>query len=146
MPITASESPAWNMMQLIRALGGLVEGSTQWAIKVNEMPSAPDQIVMIRDTGGPPSEVKVAIDYPTIQILVRGKDGGENYAIAYDKAKEIWNAIVAIPSRPAAYEKLTSVTPRGHIVPIGTSDNNRPTLSMNFQLITWDEATPNRDF
>lgn len=133
-------------MKLLRDLGGLVEGGTGWAIKVNEMPSAPNQVIMIRDTGGIAGEVKVAINYPSVQILVRGNAGGDNYAVAFDKAKELWNALVAIPSRPTAWPYLTSVTPKGEIQSLGQSDNNRPTVSFNLQLITWDEATPNRDF
>jgi len=115
--------------------------STTWPAKVGRVPKAPDQVVVLMDSGGRPPEVGVGIDYPNVQVIVRGSKDSGGYLESYNKALDIKNELLAIPSAPTAWPELTSCVCRGDITAMGYDENDRPLWSLNLALITTPTLT-----
>lgn len=129
MPVIPS--PGQGILAVLRAASGIVVDP--WAVFVGVFTSDPDRQLTIRHIGGRAGEPSIAIDYPSIQLLCRGAPGG--YDEAYQKIWAARQALVAIPSAPAAYAELTSCTMLGDMVDLGLDDLRRPVFSQNLQLI-----------
>lgn len=104
-----------------------------WNIEIGAMPKSPDRIISISDTGGFDPNPKWLIDYPTIQILVRGKIGDYNECFLVGKG--IKDALLGLPSQDINDDRWASITMNGDLGYIGRDENDRPLCSMNFQLI-----------
>jgi hypothetical protein len=124
-------------------VGALAPSPDPWPIYEGDFPETVDQCLMIRDTGGRAPEVKIAIDYPTVQVLVRSGKAG--YAVAADKADEIKLVLHAINSAPAQMPELTSCLLMGEKTFVGYDVNKRPVWSVNFNLILSKDPEGNRD-
>jgi hypothetical protein len=104
-----------------------------WPIFEGKFPDSEDQCLMVRDTGGPRPEVKIAIDYPSVQVLVRS--GKMGYMAAAEKADEVKLVLHAIDSAPAAFPDLTSCLLTGEKTFVGYDAVERPVWSVNFNCI-----------
>lgn len=130
-----TDSPAWGVLQVLKAVTGMTTG---WDFHTGRLTATgPDKQVVLRRYGGRSSEPSIAIDYPAVQAIVRGSRGSVvgSYDEAEKKAITIKKALLGIPSKPAAYPDLDSVTMRGDINDLGFDDQDRPMFSLNFQLI-----------
>ncbi len=125
-------SPAVGILAILEAIPGF---STGWILATDQLSDKPDKQVIVKDTGGRGAEHSVAIDYPTVQIIVRGGSGSGGYTEAYDKVIACRDALVCIPSATTEYPELTSCTQRGNPVPINRDDAGRPRWSLNLNLI-----------
>lgn len=137
-----TESPAWKCMKLCEGAGILADG---WAVFVGDLPATPDKAIMFRDSGGSRGEVNVAIDYPSVQVLVRGPSGGDSYGQAYDKARDVQRILVGIPDGGTTFPELDSITAIGHVTPVGKSERDRHVMSANFRLIVSYESDGHRE-
>jgi Bacteriophage minor capsid protein len=127
-------SPADGIRAILEA-AGICGGATTWDSRTGALHTSQDRCVAVLDSGGRGSEVKIAIDYPTVQILVRADKNAGGYVAGYDKARECFIALQAINQNPAQFVNLTSCVVRGGITPVGRDDNDRPVFSLNFNLI-----------
>lgn len=127
-------SPAEGISAILEA-AGLCGGVTGWASYVGQL-GALDQAVCCFDHAGRGGEVKVAIDYPAVQIIVRGTKAQGGYSDAYAKAQEVFAALQGIDQNPTAYTNLVSCVARGQPTGMGRDENDRPMISLNFNLIT----------
>lgn len=143
MPI-GDTSPAYGLKQVLAAASPAVISST-WPVFIGNMPSDPDRCMSIRDYGGLTAEVGLAVDYPKVQVKLRGSRGATSYPETYDQAKKVFDALVGIPSRPVAWPNLVSVVPVGHIVPIGRDQSDRELITVNFQLIVAFDTAGHRE-
>jgi hypothetical protein len=124
-------------------VGVLAPGPGTWPIYEGKFPDDTDQCMMVRDTGGPRPEVRVAIDYPSVQVLVRsGKSG---YIAAAGKADEVKLALHAIPSAPAQFPELTSCLLAGEKTFAGYDTDERPIWSINLNCIVSKDPEGYRD-
>lgn len=120
-----------------------IDNSSEWLISISRFRDQ-DKGIMISENGGLAPEVKIPIDYPTVQILVRGGKGG--YAAAKAKAREIFNLLHAIDSAPAEYPELTSCRAKHQPIFVGYDrETERPIFSLNFNIIATVPTTTNRD-
>lgn len=130
-------SPAEHLKDLLVEAGvGLFAGSatsTGWRIWVAFLPDAPDTSIVLYDTGGRASNPAWLIDFPTVQVLVRGKQGG--YQDAWARAKMVKNALLGIPSRNVSDGRLVAINMLSDITFIGNDKVSRPELTINFALI-----------
>lgn len=112
--------------------------STGWVGRVGALHTQAnqDQSIAVLDNGGRGAEVKVAIDYPTVQVLIRGSKAAGGYSAGYAKAEAVLAALQGIDQNPSAYPNLVSCVVRGGITGIGRDENDRPLFSLNFNLIT----------
>lgn len=109
-----------------------------WTPNVGILGDANNTIAVL-NTGGRSPEVLTAIDYPTVQLLGRGAKSGNSYPILYAKmleAKKLLHAINEDPAKTTAFPELSSCLARGDITDLGADANQRPLMSLNFQLIT----------
>lgn len=127
-------SPADGIRAILEDLG-ICGGTSGWGSRTGALHSSMDQCVAVLDSGGRGSEVKIAIDYPTVQVLVRASKNAGGYTAGYDKTRECFVALQAIDQNPAQFVTLTSCVVRGGIIPLGRDDSDRPVFSLNFNLI-----------
>jgi hypothetical protein len=114
-----------------------------WPIYEGQFPSAADECLVVRNTGGRPPEVKVAINYPAIQVLVRSEPTG--YVAASEKAKEVFVALHAIDSAPPDFPELTSCLGATEPNFVGYDEAKRPVWSVNFNCILSKDPEGYRD-
>ena len=124
-------------------VGVIAPTPNPWPMFEGQLPADPDQCIMVRKPGGPRPEVKIAIDYPSIQVLVRSTRQG--YDEASDKVEEIKLALHAIPSSPVQFPDLTSCLLAGEPAFTGYDENNRPIWSANFNCIVSKNPEGYRD-
>lgn len=138
-------SPAEQITRVLeRPAFAFAGGPNNWVLTISRM-GGKDNTITVYDQPGRGSEVGVAIDYPAIQLIARGSAAGGSYAALYAKMVEARDILHAIPEHPAEYPELVSCVVRGGIAPLGNDDNDRPRLSLNFNLITSPAAVGNRE-
>ena len=91
-------NPATAVKDLLVSAGvGTFAASTGWGIYVNEMPTSPDTVIAVMDTPGGTPNPKYALDFPSVQCLVRGSPNGGQ--ALQTKAIEIKDALLGITSQ-----------------------------------------------
>lgn len=132
---------------LAHASGGSHPFGTQndWSLWLGKQPVSPDRCITIYDSIGRAPNPKWLIDFPGIQIRVRG--GQQDYKVAGDKAKEVQNRLVGRESY-FAYDglgdKVVSIVGIGDVAFTGWGENSRPEFVFNLALIVEPSpATPN---
>jgi len=114
-----------------------------WPIFEATFPDQTNQCILVKVTGGRQPEVRIAIDYPSMQILIRSMP--QNYIVARAKAEEIWQILQAIPSEPPAYPELTSAVAVTQPIFVGYDEEDLPVWSVNFNLIISKPPEGHRD-
>lgn len=108
---------------------------TGWTFFIGKLPSEPDQVISLIDQGGPPGIPNLLVDFPGIQVLVRGSRGGLGYRDSWLMMRKIRDSILGMQNAPPEFPELDGITERGTIVPMGYDDQDRHTWSSNYQLI-----------
>lgn len=124
-------------------IGEIPPAAGNWPIYEGQFPSEIDQCLMVREFSGRTPEVRIAIDYPSVQILVRGTERG--YVTAREKIEEVFLALQGIPSGPAEYPELTSAVAVGGRTFAGYDEKGRPQWTVNFNLIESKDPEGHRD-
>lgn len=101
---------------------------------VSAEPDKPDALVTVYDTGGDTPNPKWLLNFPSVQVMVRGTEGG--YQTMFAKAQDVVNALLGYPSTDFADQRLVSVRQIGGISFLGYDEKRRPRLSTNWTLIT----------
>jgi hypothetical protein len=135
-------SPAAGFHAIMTA-ANIIGGASGWKGIIGETSPGTNCVGLI-DLPGRGGEVKVAIDYPSVQILVVGSKGSGSYSSAFNKAKEIWDHFQGIPTPNAAWDKLVSAVAISQPGWLGRDESNRPRFSATFRLITTPENEVNR--
>lgn len=107
-----------------------------WTIEIGIMPDiGNDNVILIVDSLSPPSNPKWLIDFPSIQVRVRGVKG--TYLATWLEAKAVKDIILGIDSfdTEANGDRIVSITSASDIGFIGRDENQRPEFSMNFNTI-----------
>ena len=117
--------------------------STEWSIRVASQPDEPDQCITIYLSGGQNPNPRWKLNFPSIQVRIRGKDAG--YVEAYEKAQEVVGALLGIPSQDLNGDRLVLVNQIGDIVPVGYDDDRRPHFTTNFAMIIEPTDDDHRD-
>lgn len=118
---------------LVAATVGASGGTNDWAIYKSMQPDNPDAVVTVYDSGGQSPNPRWKLDYPSVQILVRGKENG--YDALYAKAVAIQTALLGYPSATIGADRLVMVNQVGGITLIGYDKKRRPEISLNYALI-----------
>ena len=136
-----SNSPA--EVAALRLPNTIVGGSTGWAVYVGKMPPVPDAVVVFYDTGGRSPNPKWAVDYPSIQAMIRGLPN--DYGPTWTKAREVRDYLLGLDSVTIGSDRWVSITCPGDVGFIGYDDTMRPSLSINFALIIEPSSVGNRE-
>lgn len=137
-------TPADKLASIIEA-AGLAGGVSPFKLTVGGFNGAGQEVTFL-DSGGRAPEVKVAIDYPTVQVIVRGSKAGSGYTAAYTKAEDIFKLLQGLNRNPIQYPELASCVAIGFINWLGRDENSMPRFSLNWQLIVSPAAVGNRTY
>lgn len=119
--------------KIVAAGLGTFESTTGWGIFIGREPTTPDTAIIIARSGGLSPNPKWLLDYPNIQVRVRGAK--HNYSGAHDKGEEIKDLLLGITSQDVDGDRWVSITMPGDMGFIGYDENDRPHFSLNFQMI-----------
>lgn len=128
-------SPAVDIAELLsNSTGmGLVIGADLF---VNKMPSSPDKLIAINDSGGYNPLLTLNIlevcYYPTVQIMVRGNK--QNYLETYSLCDQVKSFLHGKSQIWIGTTRYVLITSESDIISLGYDDNNRPLLSCNFLI------------
>lgn len=106
---------------------------TDWVIVISRQRDKPNKMITIMDTGGFAPEPGLDINYPTIQIIVRGEP--DAYVDAHAKCRQIKRFLLGRWSEVRNGDIWASIVMPNDILPLGYDGNERPEFSMNFNLI-----------
>jgi len=112
-----------------------------WQVEVGVMPDEPNKVISINDTGGAEPNPKWLLDYPTLQVMVRGNVNG--YLDTFREAKAIKDLLLGITSQDIRSDRWVSVTQNGDLSFIGRDEDMRPIFSVNFALIIEPQVVAN---
>lgn len=118
---------------LVAANCGVFNTAGTWQIVIGQTTELTNTLIVINETGGKQSNPAWAIDYPSIQVKVRGNVNG--YQAAREKIRDIKNALLGLPSQDLNGDRWTAINAIGDITSMGVDQNNRPSFVMNFALI-----------
>jgi len=104
-----------------------------YGIFVGKAPATPSGSISVRRTTGLDSNPKYLLDYPSIQIMVRGRPN--EYETASIKAQLIKDTLLGLPSQTIKDIRWVLINMIGDINDLGTDDNDCPLMSLNFQFI-----------
>lgn len=142
----ARVSPAAHMKDLLVTAGYTFGGAGNWAVYVSKQPDTPNQCITIYNSGGLEPNPRWLLDFPSVQVRVRGGIGdGEN---AWIKAKEVRDRLLGKQSYTASNgDRIVHINGIGDIALTGYDDQHRPEYVFNLRLITEPTAQTgdNRD-
>lgn len=128
---------------LVAAGVGTFGATVGWGIFIHqEPPSPPDTAITIYETGGTDPNPKWLLDFPSVQVRVRGAKGG--YVAAKAKATDVLNALLGLPSQTINSDVWVAVNQVGGINSLGQDDKDRPLFSLNYGLIIEPATGTNR--
>lgn len=105
-----------------------------WDITFGRMNDMPHRQITIYSTGGLPKNPRWLLDYPSIQIRVRGNIN--DYQLVDAKAQEVFNYLVGIESFTADNgDRIDHINAIGDVAFIGWDDQKRPEFVLNIRLI-----------
>ncbi len=126
--------PAEGIKDLLVAAGVGTFGATSgWGIYIFKEPDSPDTVVTIYNTGGTPSNPQWLVDYPSIQVKVRGTL--RDYPAMYIKARAIKDALLGLPSQSVNGDQWVSIRELGGLASLGADESDRPMIVQNYSLI-----------
>lgn len=129
--------PAQAYRDLLVAAGVGVWGATSgWGIYIGNMPDAPEKVILVNATGGRDPMPQWLVNYPSVQVFVRGAKSG--YQEARDKISACRDALLGYTGGTLGGDTYRSINQMGEIAYLGQDENTRPTFSANF----WSVVLP----
>lgn len=126
-------APSVDIANLLESEGlGVFGGISGWCIYIGTEPSKPDTTVTLYDTTGAEPDYAAAIEYPAIQVRVRGSPYG--YPAAYERAKDVRDLLIAtngVMLGGATY----SAWIMGDVAYLATDESQRPIFVANYRLM-----------
>ncbi len=108
-------------------------GGSGWQTEIGAMPKTPDKVIMVSDTGGQDPNPKWLLDFPTIQVMVRGIVSG--YLATFQEAKAVKDILLGVDAQVIQGDRWDGITQNGDLAFIGRDENDRPLFSVNFAII-----------
>jgi len=118
---------------LVGAGIGTFAGTSGWGIYISREPETPDTVVTIYDTGGDPPSPKFLLDFPTVQVRIRG--ARQDYKNAFVKAQSVKDALLGVGQTTVNGTLYVGITQIGDINFIAYDDSERPIFTTNWQII-----------
>lgn len=104
-----------------------------WSIFIGRKPDKPVRCIVIRDSGGKPPNPRWLLDYPSVQVTIRG--GVSDYQDAYLKAQEVKRYLLGLSNAVVNGDAWLSVLMPSDVSLLGFDQLNQPEFVMNFNLI-----------
>lgn len=122
--------------------GYVFAGSGDWRLWIGKQPTSPDRAITIYDAPGRAPNPRYLLDFPSVQIRVRG--GQNDYNVAAAKATEVRNRLLGRESYDAydsLGDRIVSITAIGDIALTGWDDASRPEFVFNLAMIVEPSPT-----
>jgi len=116
-------------------------GISGWQIEIGAMPDKPDKVIAIYDTGGQAPNPKWLLDFPSLQVMVRGAVG--TYLTTFVEAKAVKDILLGAYSQNLNGDRWVSITQNGDLGFLGRDEDERPLFSVNFALIIEPQTVTN---
>jgi hypothetical protein len=108
--------------------------TADWSIFEEKEPSEePSRCLTIFVRGGLPANPAWLLEYPGIQVRVRGKPN--DHKTANTKAREVLDALTGYPSTTYGSDRLVGIWNTGDVINISQDQNSRPVYVVNFRTI-----------
>lgn len=117
---------------LVAASIGTFAAKNGWAIYIGEEPPEPDTCITIYDTGGFDPNPAFLLDFPTIQIRVRGSESG--FVEAFNKMQSIKDELLGRDVEVWNTTRYDGIWMVSDIVYLGTDERNRPLFVTNWRI------------
>ena len=136
-------SPAVGCKDLLVTAGvGVFAATTGWGIFIGKFPTAPDTVIACVDTGGLAPFPNFALNFPSVQVMIRGVPG--DYISAHDKGRAVIDALLGMGYQVVNGDKWEGIIEIGDLAFIGYDEKNRPAFSANFSIHVEPSSTGNR--
>lgn len=103
--------------------------STGWTLKYRDLEPTPAQMVAVIPSGGLDGEQVVELDYPSVQVLVRGSSAAGS---ALETQVAAVNAALHLYSGTVNGRVYVNIARKGDVLWLGRDQNQRPMYSLNF--------------
>ena len=136
----ANVSRAEQASAFLIAAGIAASSGNTWPIKLGRLLPDPDAQISITDTVGLTPNPKFRLDFPTIQILVRGPQFG--YTEGWNKIAECRDVLLGMdPVTLSNGDRWDGVVALGDAGLISWDERNRPIFSANYRIFFEPVAT-----
>ncbi len=113
---------------------GVFAATSGWSIHIGGLPEKPDTAISVSHTGGLNPSPLWLLDYPSVQVMVRGDASG--YVAAKAKITEVKDVLLGITSLTLNGDRWDSIRMLGDIGWLGFDNaDKRPIFSLNLTLI-----------
>lgn len=135
------EDPCEGVKQILTA--GITGTALTFNLNIGGWPSAPDKAILINQSGGRPPYPRLAINFPSVQVMVRGKASG--YVEARDEMRKVCNILLGLGNiTVTGGDIFRSCNQIGDVFNMGQDDNSRPMFSSNWWFIVIPSDLGNR--
>lgn len=125
----------------VRALLATHVGVSGWTLFTGIAPKTPNKTILITDTGGLEANPRWSLDFPSLQVMVRGEVGG--YLDTHKEASAVKDILLGLPPQDVNGDRWVSITMASDVAFLGVDETERPLFSINFRLIVEPQITPN---
>ncbi len=98
------------------------------------LPESPHECIMIRATGGGAADGKIATDYPSVQIIVRGTENPRRAEALAQSIYDLLHGFHAASLKSGGAYIVNCTGAQSGPVHIGQDSNRRHEFSLNFRL------------
>lgn len=130
--------PAIAVMEYLDRFGSRIT----FNVNVGQFPVSPDESIVINQSGGRSPYPHLAINFPSVQIMVRGRKSG--YVVARHQMGEVCDILLGIGPTLLNSDTYQSCNQMGDVISLGQDDNSRPVFSANFWFIVLPSSLGNR--
>lgn len=135
--------PAQSVKDLLVAANmGTFAAASGWSVNVGGLPEAPDTVILCNATGGKDPYPNLSINFPSVQVMVRGAKNG--YQAARTKIDACVSALLGLSTIVVNGDTYQACNQIGDVSYLGQDDNTRPLFSANFSFIVLPVASGNR--
>lgn len=118
---------------LVTASEGTFGAATGWGIFVGPLPINNDTCIVINQTGGRNPYPHLLVNFPSVQVMVRGVPGG--YQAARTKIGSVVDKLLGITDQTVGGDTWRAINQIGDVSYLGLDENKRPLFSANFSII-----------
>lgn len=124
--------PAQAVREILTA--GYGPETVSYAVHLGAYPTEPDRVLLVTQSGGRSPYPGLALNFPSVQVCVRGKPSG--YVEARDELRKACNILLGLTeTQVSSQDIMRSCNQMGDVMWLGKDDNDRPMFSANFWFI-----------
>lgn len=128
---------------LVTAGIGTFGATSGWGIYISREPDSPHTCVTVYDVGGLTPDPKWRLDYPSVQVRVRGAPNG--YIDASTKAQAVKDALLGITPQTINTDNIRGIVAIGDIAFLSYDEQRRPIFTQNWRFTVQPAAGTYRE-